>query len=378
MASPVTDNSEWDIGESEGVAVLIVDDSEFFADMIAREISERSQFETTACYDGEEALETLERRDDIECIVSDYRMQPLNGLDLLEEVRNTTENLPFILLTGQGSEEIAVKAISSGATDYVTKEMVVEDSEFSLLLNRIERAVSNARAQLELERRKRRLKEQRDSLDILNEVLRHDIRNDIQLILAYIERLEYDLDDEQQLEYLETIQQSADSAIDLTTTAGDIADTLLENGSEVQAVAVTPVIEDEIEALRTTTIEAEVEVDGTLPDVSVHANDMVEAVFRNLLKNAVHHNDNDVPEVTVSATVRDEVLRVEVTDNGPGVPQSVRETLFEAEVSGMESDGTGVGLHLVWTLVTKYGGDIWLEDNDSRGSTFVVELPLAE
>ncbi len=109
--------------------------------------------------------------EDVACIVSDYRMEPMNGLELLESVREEQSSLPCILLTGQGGEDVAIEAIRLGATDYVTKETIVEGSEFSLLLNRIEKAVSHARARAELAHRKELLEEQRDNLDILNEVV---------------------------------------------------------------------------------------------------------------------------------------------------------------------------------------------------------------
>ncbi|QIO23775.1 hybrid sensor histidine kinase/response regulator [Haloarcula sp. JP-L23] len=82
---------------------------------------------------------------DIECVVSDYDMGPIDGLELLREVREDHPDLPFILFTGKGSEEVASEAISAGVTDYVQKS---GDSEtFEMLENRIENAVDHARTE---------------------------------------------------------------------------------------------------------------------------------------------------------------------------------------------------------------------------------------
>jgi signal transduction histidine kinase len=105
---------------------------------------------------------------------------------------------------------------------------------------------------------------------------------------------------------------------------------------------------------------------------------MLEAVFRNLLQNAIQHNQKAVPEVTVSAEEADDSVRVRIADNGPGIPESRKDEIFARGEKGLESAGTGLGLYLVETLVDRYGGDVWVEDNEPEGAVFIVELPIAE
>jgi signal transduction histidine kinase len=357
-------------------SVVIVDDSEFFADMMAREIEERSIFETTAYYDAQTALEHLDY-EGVACIVSDYQMVPLDGLDFLKELREEDETLPFILLTGQGSEDIAIDAVRLGATDYITKETIVEESEFSLLLNRIKQAVAHTQAQTELARRKELLEEQRNNLEILNEVLRHDIRNDLQIITTQSELLTGYVDDEG-TEHLQTVRESAHSAAELTTTAGEIADVMTTQEIDQSQINLKTVLEEEIDTIRSTDQHVTIDIDGELADQEVLANQMLEAVFRNLLRNAVQHNDKETPEITVSAERQDEMVAVRLADNGPGISDSHKASIFEKGELGLESDGTGIGLYLVDTLVSKYGGEVWVEDNEPDGAVFVVTLPVAE
>jgi signal transduction histidine kinase len=66
-----------------------------------------------------------------------------------------------------------------------------------------------------------------------------------------------------------------------------------------------------------------------------------------------------------------------IADNGPGVPAERREAVFQRNTKGLESDGTGLGLYLVRTLVEAFDGDIRIEENDPKGAVFVVELVRA-
>lgn len=221
------------------------------------------------------------------------------------------------------------------------------------------------------------LKRQRDDLDVLNQVLRHDMRNDLQLVLAYGEMLE-DVVPDDQADHLETVIESAEHAVELTTTARDMSDVLLDKGDETGRASLRSAIETELDKLRSAYTDAEITVDGGVPDAAVTGNDLLNSVFRNLLKNAIQHNDKPVPVVTLSVTEREEAVTVEIADNGPGVPDHQKDEIFGKGEKGLESAGTGIGLYLVQTLVGNYGGEIAVEDNDPEGAIFSVTLPRAD
>ncbi len=68
-------------------------------------------------------------------------------------------------------------------------------------------------------------------------------------------------------------------------------------------------------------------------------------------------------------------VQVRVADNGPGIPDDRKEEIFDEGETGVDSDSTGLGLFLVHTLVERYEGTVWIEDNEPEGRVFVVELP---
>ena len=236
-----------------------------------------------------------------------------------------------------------------------------------------------------------RLEEQRDNLELLNQVMRHDIRNDLQLVGAYAELLEEHVDEEAEA-YLDVIKRSTENAVDLTTTARDLARVMLREEGETRSVSLDTVLNQQVEAVRSGYPGAVVTVDGSIPDVDVVGNDMLDSVFRNLLTNAIQHNDKTPPEVTIVTDLTEADVRIRIADNGPGVPDSQKQEIFGQGEKGLESSGAGIGLYLVDSLVDMYGGDVSVEDRSDRplpgsqpqpdddpdGAVFVVTLPIAE
>ena len=105
----------------------------------------------------------------------------------------------------------------------------------------------------------RRLEEQRDDLRLLNQVMRHDIRNDLQLIGAYAEMLD-DHVDEAGSEYLRIIKESTESAANLTTTARDLAQVLLSSNGQTDAVSLDGALNQQLDEPRSRYPEAVVHV----------------------------------------------------------------------------------------------------------------------
>ena len=137
------------------IHVLHVDDESDFADM-AGELLEREddRFVVSTVTSAADGLEYLaENR--VDCIVSDYDMPGCDGVEFLRRVRDDHPDLPFILYTGKGSEEVASEAISAGVTDYLQKGS--GSDRYALLANRITNAVVARRSATEAARTRQRL-----------------------------------------------------------------------------------------------------------------------------------------------------------------------------------------------------------------------------
>jgi len=152
---------------AEPIRLLLVDNDPEFADLTAEFLQrETERFVVTPVRDSDDAHEQL-ADGEFDCVVSDYELTPVNGIEFLEQVREERPDLPFILFTGRGSEEVASEAISAGATDYLQKETGV--SQYAVLANRIENAVEQHRARRRSEREHRRRKQLLDRFSALFE-----------------------------------------------------------------------------------------------------------------------------------------------------------------------------------------------------------------
>ena len=142
---------------SDPIDVLYVDDDPEFADTAAlfleREDDRLSVHTATGAAAGLDRLAD----GDVDCVVSDYDMPGTNGIELLERVRGTHPDLPFVLYTGKGSEAVASDAVSAGVTDYLQKE--TGTGQYALLANRITNAVEATRSARNARRRRHRFEQ---------------------------------------------------------------------------------------------------------------------------------------------------------------------------------------------------------------------------
>jgi signal transduction histidine kinase len=208
-----------------------------------------------------------------------------------------------------------------------------------------------------------------NALAFINDLIRHDLRNDLNVIQGHADLLSESAADVGAGDPA-VVAEKTEEALSRIETSKVIADTLIGD-PDLEPIDLVPVVA-EMAARISNTVAATVETD--LPDSAVvSANDGVQSVVDNLIENAVEHNDADDPRVAVAVTAGYDFVRLTVTDNGPGIPDDRKGTVFEPG-----EGGSGGGLSLIYTLVTGYGGDVWIEDAEPRGTRFVVELPRAD
>lgn len=127
-----------DDGNPEALTVLIVDDEPGLADVIGDFLEQRHEMTTVTATTAPDAFTVLDSVG-VDCVVSDYLMPAIDGIDFLEAVREDHPNLPFILFTNKGSEDVASEAITYNVTAYVPKGTGTQ--QYDRLAQHIRRAV---------------------------------------------------------------------------------------------------------------------------------------------------------------------------------------------------------------------------------------------
>jgi signal transduction histidine kinase len=349
--------------------ILLVEDSSADARLIEEYLEERPWS------DLDEATPTIEHvqriksavdacTEQVDVVLLDLGLPDSSGLETLQRMLDGGAAAPVVVLTGLDDERVGVEAVDGGVQDYLVKN----DLTPRLLQQTLRYAVRRARQQ-------RELRDRNAELALLNQVVRHDIRDDVAVILGWGDTLRAHVDESGET-YLDRMVSAGEHITSITETVGDFLDVLEgDSDPELQPIELESVLFEEVERARSrhesATITVTTDVEG---DATVAATELLSSVFRNLLTNAVDHTDKDRPEVTVGVEADAETVSVRVADNGAGIPDSQKEEIFGRGEMGLASSGSGIGLYLVDTLVDAYDGEIAVEDNQPEGSIFSVEL----
>jgi signal transduction histidine kinase len=123
--------------------------------------------------------------------------------------------------------------------------------------------------------------------------------------------------------------------------------------------------------------EAQVEFVIQTADVVVNADEnKLLRVIQNLVGNAVEAFKGCGGRVELTVWANEEEVQIQIHDNGPGIPEAIRERLFEAFVTYGKHSGTGLGTAIAKSIVDAHGGQISFQSNGEEGTTFYIRLPL--
>ncbi|WP_252699672.1 PAS domain-containing protein [Natronosalvus vescus] len=209
-------------------------------------------------------------------------------------------------------------------------------------------------------------------LQVMDRVLRHNLRNDMTVIGGYAELICQEATGSVAT-YAETIVETCQQLMTTVEKEREIIDVLAEppERSLIDTVAVAQLL---VDAVR----EVNPDVDLTL-DLPVEATafttDNLHKALRELLVNAIVHNDQPTPAITITITDQDESVQIDVADNGPPIPEE--EVKILSRNRGIEPllHGSGLGLLLVHWIVYRSDGTLYFKTNEPRGNVISISLP---
>ncbi|MFB6361976.1 MAG: histidine kinase N-terminal 7TM domain-containing protein [Halobacteriales archaeon] len=213
-------------------------------------------------------------------------------------------------------------------------------------------------------------------LQVLNRVLRHNLRNDLNLVLGYADEL--DEETPGRSAKAELIDDTVSNLLAISQKARKVEEIVAREGDGATAELAT-VVESAVQDV--TTEYADCRFDVRSPETGSTVNKRILfPVVRELTENACRHNDAAEPVVSVVADVIEGAeypISIRISDNGPGIPDEELQPLHEGTETPLEH-GSGLGLWLIEWGVSRLGGTITFEENDPRGTVVDLRLPGTE
>ncbi|WP_321166864.1 histidine kinase N-terminal 7TM domain-containing protein [Halorubrum sp. C191] len=207
---------------------------------------------------------------------------------------------------------------------------------------------------------------QEQRLQVLNRVLRHNIKTETNLILGYSEDLP--------TEAAERVKQSA-LQIDELGQKGREAIRLFSRAREESDVrSIEMILKERLREVRSRFSDVTFELQ--CPDQDVPVDVLVSPVLSNAIENAAEHNTSDSPHVEIVASVGEQV-QIEIRDNGPGIPEHELSVLSEGTESVLHH-GSGLGLWIIKWGTDLLGGRVQFGENEVTGTVVSISLPRKE
>lgn len=376
--------------------ILIVDDEPDII-LALKQYLDYEGYASSQASDGSAALDMLVGEKDYSVVLLDINMQGLNGVTVLKRLKDEGCDTAVIMMSGHGSEELAVECMRNGAEDYISKPFALED-----MLQRIERAVAHRRERIE----KRRLQQEKEDFILM---LSHDMKNPLTAVIGSIDIIRegcLGTVNEEQEEYL---QSAIDSCNEVVIMIDNLLDIRKFEAGKIQITVHTYNAHELIGKIanqfarpaRHDGIELSVNLEPGTTEIAVDKNAFTR-VLGNLLGNALKFTpeggtitvscrcilggDARALNIPAYAPIPPDFLtsgrfvRVAVNDSGNGIPPDELSRIFDRYTqftrnTERERGGAGLGLTYCKLAIESFHGMIWAESKKGQGSEFVILLP---
>jgi signal transduction histidine kinase len=369
--------------------ILVVDDESVNREVVWQAL--REEFKVTRAADGASALEVLQR-EPVDLVLLDIMMPGMSGYEVLQTMakENLLEKVPVIVLSAKASREAVVKGLELGASDYLGKPF----HRAELLCRiRIHLHIKRQRDQLNAE-----VSAKTNALQIAEHAskvktqflanMSHEIRTPLNGILGFLELCLDSTCTPEQLEYLKIMQERTNALLAIVNDIFDLSkieskDVKTEQVPAVPAEIIQSVVAAFSDEAAKKSLKLEVSCDpGCSGEVLTDPHKLTQ-ILTNLVSNALKFTERGSVRVDGkiqgSAGPGDVALELRVSDTGIGIPRTKWEEVFQPFTQGDGSStrkygGTGLGLSICRSYARMLGGDVKVESEPGKGSSFTVTV----
>jgi signal transduction histidine kinase len=375
--------------------ILIVEDDESLRELIQSTIA-KSGYSTLSVSDGASAI-TRVAAGGIDALLLDQNLPDMSGREIIESLGVNNVSMPFIVMTGQGDERLAVEMMRLGATDYLVKDMDFLDM-LPVAVDRLFKSIATERALRESDADREKLKEQlyqtrkMEAIGQLAGGIAHDFNNLLGGIIGGAELLNLEPLSENGRQMLDLILKAAERAADLTDKLLAFSRKRVHSSSTVDCFKI---INETVELLKHTidrNISITIESCSNITMITGDASQLQNSLM-NIGINAAHAMPNGgvLRFQLDSIALNDEYctaspfalkpglfVDIAISDTGCGMTPDVLSRIFEPFFTTKEQGkGTGLGLSAVYGTVQDHGGAITVYSEVGVGTVFHLYLPTS-
>lgn len=385
--------------EENSRTLVVVDDEPVILELLQELFQE--EYELFAYSDGASAMEGMLSHG-VDVLLTDKNLPDIGGLELLERAKELQSDAEVLLITGYASLDSALTALQKGAFDYIIKpprsifdirrkvDAAFEHQRLERQNRSLVRNLQDKNAELEaaLEENRRVQAELIQSeklagIGTLAAGIAHEVSSPLFGVLGLAEAICDEADAERAKGFAEEI-------VEYATTIKEIVEQLRGYSrsaayDEEERTDIMNVVNDAIKlVVRTSDMDASVVHVQGAQDVIVNArSNEIGQVLINLVKNAYEALDEAGGLHDGAIEVRVEHngpnAQIVVSDDGPGIPQGRLKDIFDPfYTTKPPGQGTGLGLNIVYRIITRHRGVIRASNAPSGGARFTIELPLAD
>lgn len=360
----------------ESARIVVVDDEPMITEALRLFFELEMGLAPVVFNDPTQAITYLQAQV-VDLIISDIMMPHIDGIELMNRVREAQPDTPRVLLTGFADKDRAVRSINEiGVFQFLEKPWHNEQLR-RLVINVLERKLLMRR--FDEERAKLLQAEKLSSVGLFAAGVAHEINNPLAGVMSCLKALRGgSLNEARREEYFDTAQEALER---IQATIRDLLDYARQREPTRIDLDVSDLVAACVKLVGAESRKRRVELRNQVAagSLTLRADrGQIMQVLVNLLLNALHAAPADDGWVAISAAVNGRRLAIRIADNGCGMPRHVldraRQPFFTTKPEG---HGTGLGLSVVDGIVRAHEGELALTSTEGQGTTVTVWLPLS-